>query len=158
VTATQGPDGTIHIATSKNTVNYEIELNEAWVLNEASGDMAVVEGSKASEITEHRESWPNGKLKAVWSTQRTTDGRILLEGAQTFYNEAGGKEWTATFDHGNKIGDEFLYRADGSRVWQKTYAADGNWTWRTFDDAGKLTATSHWRKKTLIDADFSDGK
>ena len=31
VTATQGPDGVIHIVTSKNTVNYEIELNEAWV-------------------------------------------------------------------------------------------------------------------------------
>ena len=30
-TATQGPDGIIYIATTKNTVNYEIELNEAWV-------------------------------------------------------------------------------------------------------------------------------
>ena len=37
VTATQGPDGVIHIATSKNTVNYEIELNEAWVLAPDAG-------------------------------------------------------------------------------------------------------------------------
>ena len=38
-TATQGPDGIIHIATSKNTVNYEIELNEAWVLDKTAVDM-----------------------------------------------------------------------------------------------------------------------
>jgi len=158
VTATQGPDGVIHIATSKNTVNYEIELNEAWVLSEASGDNSVVGGLRALGSTDHRESWPNGKLKAIWSSARASDGRILLEGPQTLYNEAGRKEWTTTFHLGNKIGDEFFYRADGSRLWQKTYALDGTWTWRNFDEAGNLTATSHWRNKTLIDADFTVGR
>ena len=32
VTATQGPNGVIHIVTSKNHPNYEIELNETWLL------------------------------------------------------------------------------------------------------------------------------
>ena len=156
VTATQGPDGIIHIATSKNTVNYEIELNEAWVLNDAAVSMP--EASSISEVTGHRENWPNGKLKTVWSTGRASDGRILLEGPQSFYNQAGGVQWTATFHLGNKVGDESFYRPDGSKQWQKTYAANGIWTWRNFDAAGKRTSESHWRNKTLVDASFAEGK
>jgi hypothetical protein len=163
VTATQGPDGVIHIATSKNTVNYEIELNEAWVLSDANSPSNIVaEGSKASDSAEHRENWSNGKLKAVWSTRRAIDGRILLEGAQTLYNEAGALEWTATFHRGIKVGNEFFYRADGSKLWEKTYATDeaatGNWTWRNFDETGRQTSESHWRNKTLVDFHIADGK
>ena len=160
VTATQGPDGVIHIVTSKNDVDCEIELNEAWVLSEANVDpFIIIERSNApSNTSEHRESWPNGKLKAVWSTLRTLDGRILLEGPQTLYNEAGGLEWTATFHLGFKIGDETFYRADGSMFWKKTYSVDGTWTWRNFDAAGKQTSGSLWRNKTLVDFHFTDGK
>jgi formylglycine-generating enzyme required for sulfatase activity len=153
VTATQGPDGVIHIVTSKNAVNYEIELNEAWVLSDAS---AVPEPTAISDVREHREKWPNGKLKAVWSTGRASDGRILLEGPQTIYDKAGHVQWTLTFHLGRRTGDENFYREDGSKVWQKTYAADGTWTWRNFDTARKQTSESHWRGKTLIDATFSD--
>jgi len=161
VTATQGPDGIIHIATSKNTVNYEIELNEAWALSEAQSNSvapAVAESLSITGVVEHRESWPNGKLKAVWSTGRASDGRVLLEGPQTFYNEAGGTLWTTTFHLGQKAGDEIIYRPDGSKEWQKSYAADGTWTWRNFDGTGKLASESHWRNKTLLDTNFTEGK
>jgi len=156
VTATQGPDGIIHIATSKNTVNYEIELNESWVL---SGETeATPAATSITNVMEHRENWPSGKLKAVWSSGRADDGRILLEGPQTLYNEVGAKEWTATFHLGKKVGDEFFYRPDGSKLWQKSYAADGSWTGRNFDTDGKLTSESHWRNKTLVDANLIEGK
>jgi hypothetical protein len=155
VTATQGPDGIIHIVTSKNTVNYEIELNEAWVLSDAP---AVPEATSISNLVEHREKWPNGKLKAVWSTGRAGDGRILLEGKQTLYAESGAKMWSSNFHLGRKIDDEVFYRPDGAKLWQKTYAADGAWDWRNFDAAGKQTSESHWRGKTLIDATFTDGR
>ena len=82
---------------------------------------------------------------------------MLLEGPQTLYTESGEKQWTATFRLGKKVGDEFFYRAEGSKQWQKTYAEDGNWTWRQFDEAGRQTAESHWHNKTLIDASFSEG-
>jgi formylglycine-generating enzyme required for sulfatase activity len=159
VTATQDPDGVIHIVSSKNTVNYEIELNEAWALDPSDPDStAASEPLTISSVITHRENWPNGKLKAAWSAGRASDGRILLEGQQTLFYETGAKQWVATFHAGNKIGDEIFYRTDASKLWQKTYAADGTWTWRNFDAAGKQTSESHWRGKTLLDANFSDGK
>ncbi len=156
VTATQGPDGVIHIATSKNTVNYEIELNEAWVL---APDAAQSPAPNAiGHATKHTEKWPNGKLKAEWSTARASDGGTLLEGPQKFFFENGKPQWTADFHLGRKIGDEIFYRADGSKEWQKTYGADGQWTWQLFDATGKQTAESHWRNKTLLDTTFADAK
>jgi hypothetical protein len=155
VTATQGPDGIIHIATSKNPVNYEIELNEAWVL---SDEPAAAEPLSIANVVEHRENWPNGKPKAIWSTGRASDGRILLEGPQITYDEAGNKQWTSTFHLGKNVGDEFFYRPDGSKLWQKTYASGGSWTWRKFNAAGKQTSESHWRGKTLVDVSITEEK
>ena len=149
VTATQGPDGIIHIATSKNTINYEIELNEAWILSDAP---AVPEPTAIHGVTQHTERWPSGKLKATWYTGRASDGRVLLEGPQTLYDEAGRKQWSATFRLGHKTGDERFYRTDGSMAWLKNYASDGTWSWRNFDGAGHQTSESHWRGKTLLNA------
>lgn len=156
VTATEGPDAVIHIATSKNIVNYEIELNEAWVL--APDAARSLEPDSVGPLTKHIEKWPNGKLKAEWTTAHADDGRILLEGPQNFYFENGTLQWTAQFHLGRKIGDEVFYRADGSKEWQKTYGADDQWTWQLFDEAGKQSAESHWRGKTLVDASFTEVK
>lgn len=156
VTATQGPDGVIHIVTSKNTVNYEIELNEAWIL--APDAAKSPEPDSIGPIAKHIEKWPNGKLKAEWSTARASDGRILLEGQQTFLYEDGKTQWIAKFHLGRKIGDEVFYRADGSKEWEKIYAANDSWTWLLFDAAGKQIAASHWNGKTLIDAQFAEAK
>jgi formylglycine-generating enzyme required for sulfatase activity len=162
VTSTQGPDGVIHIATSKNSVNYEIELNEAWVLSDSESaspdpDAKTIDNAPGP-VTRYAEKWPNGKLKSEWGTARANDGRTLLEGPQTFYFESGLKQWTADFHLGRKIGDEVFYRANGSKAWTKSYSADGAWTWRIFDDAGAQTAESHWRNKTLVDATFAEPK
>ena len=149
-TATQGQDGTIHVITSKNKPNdYEIELNEAWVLSEAGASPAP---TAITAIKKHRENWPNGKLKATWSTGRASDGRVLLEGAKVLYNESGKKQWTAQFHMGEKTGTEVFYRADGSKQWEKIYSAGDNWTWKQYDVAGKLTAESSWKNKTLVEA------
>jgi formylglycine-generating enzyme required for sulfatase activity len=156
VTATQGPDGVIHIATSKNTVNYEIELNEAWIL--APDAAQSPDPDSIGPVMKHVEKWPNGKLKAEWGTAHANDGRTLLEGPQAFYFEDGARQWTAEFHLGRKIGDEVFYRADGSKEWQKIYGADGQWTWQLFDAAGKQTAESHWRGKTLVDYNFDEAK
>ena len=154
VTATQGPDGVIHIVTSKNTVNYEIELNEAWML--APDAAQSPEPDAIGSVTKHVEKWPTGKPKAEWGTARANDGRILLEGPQTFYFADGARQWTADFHLGRKIGDEVFYRANGSKEWEKTYGADNTWTWRRFNAAGKQIAASHWRGKTLLDAAFAE--
>ena len=156
VTATQGPDGIIHIVTSKNTVNYEIELNEAWALSDSETASAAPFSSGA--VTKHVEKWPNGKLRAEWGVARASDGRILLEGPQTFYFESGAKQWTADFHLGRQTGRELFYRDNGSIQWQKDFSADDAWTWRLFNAAGKQTAVSHWRGKTLVDASFAEAQ
>ncbi|HUV97248.1 MAG TPA: sialidase family protein, partial [Acidobacteriaceae bacterium] len=156
VTATQGPNGLIHIVTSKNTVNYEIEMNEAWILSDSSA--ATPEPDAITDVIKHHERWPNGKLKVTWSTGRASDGRILLEGPQTFYFENGRKQWTSDFHLGKKIGEEVFYRTDGSKLWQKTYAVDGTWIWRNFDARGNRTSESKWLGKTLLSDDIAEAK
>ncbi len=147
-TATQGPDGIIHIVTSKNTVNDEIQMNEAWI--RSGSEAATPDPSTLSKLVPHRENWPGGKPRAIWSTARANDGETLLEGTQTFYFQSGHPQWIAHFHLGQETGDERFYRANGSLQWEKSYAADGTWTWRNFDATGRVTSTSRWRGKTLL--------
>ncbi|MHB1022925.1 MAG: SUMF1/EgtB/PvdO family nonheme iron enzyme [Acidobacteriaceae bacterium] len=150
-TATQGTNGIIHIVTSKNKPNYEIELNEAWILSDAP---AVAEATTIRDIKRHVEKYSNGKTMVVWSSGVANDGRILLEGPETFYFPNGRIEWSMHFHLGKKTGREVLYRKDGSRVWVKTYSPQENWTWTQFDAHGKQVAESQWHGKTLQDATF----
>jgi len=155
-TATQGPDGVIHIATTKNKVNVEIELNEAWVLDKSAGEIAPVTGT-LTEKQHHTAKYPNGKPRAEWSTARTPDGRLVLDGTERFFYPSGKLQYTATFAAGLKNGEERWLREDGTPYWVKQHnAADRTWTWQLFDPAGKVTATSHWRNKTLLDSTAPD--
>jgi formylglycine-generating enzyme required for sulfatase activity len=154
-TATQGPDGVIHVVTSKNKVNYEIELNEAWVLDKSAGDLETPAGQIA-HVQHFTERYPNGKVKATWSAGRAADGRVLLEGAEHFFYPSGNLMWTVNFHAGEKTGEERYQREDGTLIWVKNYATDGTWTWENFDGAGGRTATSRWRNKTLLSSDVPD--
>lgn len=147
VTATQGPDGTIHVVTSKNTVNYEIELNEAWVLSDS--ESASVAPSSIAQVEQHKETLPDGS-RVSWSSGRGDDGGVLLEGAETFTYANGKPEWTMKFHLGQKVGDEVFYRVDGSKEWEKSYSGDG-WIWRRFDGSGAVIAESKWKGKTLVE-------
>jgi hypothetical protein len=148
VTATQGSNDIIHVVTSKNHPNYEIALNEAWILN--ASDAATPDPTSISDVRRHKETYAGGRMKAEWSSGRANDGEILLEGPETFYFPNGKAEWSAHFHLGRETGTETLYRNDGTRVWEKDH--DGaNWTWKVFDTTGRMTAESHWRNKTLVD-------
>ncbi|QHN03010.1 SUMF1/EgtB/PvdOfamily nonheme iron enzyme [Granulicella sp. WH15] len=148
-TATQGPDGIIHVVTSKNKPDYEIELNEAWVLDKnASGDTgASATVAKAKKFTEG---------KTVWSAGVASDGRVLLDGPESFFYANGKPMWSVDFKAGRKVGEEKYLLPDGTPVWTKRYSDDGTWTWDNFDRTGKRVATSHWRGKTLLDSDVPD--
>ena len=155
-TATQGPDGVIHVVTSKNKPDYEIELNEAWILDKNAGaevDSASVEVTSAKSFTER---YPNGKTEATWSAGHTVDGRVLLDGPEKFFYPDGKLMWSLNFHAGQKIGEERYLRANGTPVWVKTYAADGSWTWDSFDGAGKRVAESKWKGKTMLSSDAPD--
>jgi formylglycine-generating enzyme required for sulfatase activity len=156
-TATQGPDGMIHVITSKNSPNYEIELNEAWVLDKnAYGDTdQCFGGAKPAvcpldqlSVSQQIEN-PQGKAIANWSVT-DYDGRRLLQGSNQFFYSDGKLMYSADFYLGHKTGEERYLREDGTPIWVKHYADDGTWTWDNFDAAGKRIATSHWRGKTLL--------
>jgi len=107
-------------------------------------------------VKKFTEKFPNGKTKAEWSAGRAADGRVLLEGPETFYYPNGKVMWSVKFHMGEKVGEENYFRADGTHVWTKTYGADGQWTWVNFDTAGKKIATSKWKGKTLLSSDVPD--
>jgi formylglycine-generating enzyme required for sulfatase activity len=155
-TATQDAGGTIHVVTSKNLPNYEIELNEAWVLDKnVGGDIQA--SNSVTDDKHFTESFSgSSKTMASWSAGRAADGRVLLDGPEKFYYPDGKLMWSVNFRAGRKVGEEEYLRADGTPVWKKKYADDGTWTWDNFDGAGKQVAESHWRGKTLVSSDVSD--
>ena len=153
-TATQSADGVIHVVTSKNKPNYEIELNEAWVLDKSAG--VSDEPAAMTAVVKHVERYRNGHVMVMWSSGRADDGRILLDGPEAFYYPDGKPMWKLNFHLGRNVGDEEYYRADGALQWRKSYEADSRWTWQLFDERGRQTVESHWRGKTLLDSTVPD--
>jgi hypothetical protein len=121
VTATQAPNGVIHIVTSKSEPERHIELNEQWVF-EGGPETAAYGG---------------------------------MEGRQTFTCPNGQKQWDVTYNAGRKTGVETWWSDRGRKQWERAWADDGTWTWRLFDDAGRVTAESRWKGKHLLDASVS---
>jgi formylglycine-generating enzyme required for sulfatase activity len=155
-TATQGPDGVIHVVTSKNKPDYEIELNEAWVLDKnAYGDTSDTKARDVAKVDSVNRDG-QGKVIASWSTIQVPDGRILLQGPEKFLYPNGKLMWSVEFKAGKKLGEERYLREDGTPVWVKQYAKDGTWTWDSFDRTGKRIAESKWKDKTLLSSDVPD--
>ncbi len=162
-TATQGINGTIHIVTSKNSPNFEIELNEAWVLDKNAGEDAgaISDHATVAETSSFIERYPDSQqIMGKWSAGRASDGRTLLNGPEEFYYPNGKLMYSADFSAGRKIGEEKYLRENGTPFWTKTYSADGagseTWTWQNYDDAGNKTTTSTWNNKTLISSSVPD--
>jgi len=153
-TATQGANGLIHVVTSKNKPDYEIELNEAWILDPNAG--ISLESNTVTEIKHFTERYPNGHIMASWSSGRAGDGRIVLEGQETFYYPSGKPMWRMRFHLGKKTGEEEYFRADGILIWRKNYRPDQDWTWKQYDSSGKLTAESTWQGKRLLTSSIPD--
>ncbi len=121
-TATQAPNGVIHIVTSKNDPAVHIELNEEWVLH--GGSVAGGQG---------------------------TGSGVLLTGKQVFSYADGKKMWDVSYADGRKTGTETWWNESGRKEWEKTYSADGKWDWKVFDPSGKVTAESWWQGKNLLE-------
>jgi hypothetical protein len=149
VTATQAPNGLIHLVTSKGNPSLHIELNEAWVLK---GGGPAAAPTEARDVRQSEEKYPDGKTKAVWSAGFTPDGRYVLNGRQTFFYPSGKKQWEATYVAGRRTGVETFWNAAGAKEWERSFAPDGVWTWTLYGAGGRVKAQSRWRGKQLLEA------
>lgn len=138
VTATQTPNGVIHLVTSKTKpAALHVELNETWILQGGP------ETPRPSRLRDATRSGAGGIAD---------DGNFVLDGEQTFAYPNGKPRWRCTYALGRKIGTETWWNPDGSVRGEKAYAHDGSYTWRIYDDLGQSKAESRWNGKTLIDA------
>ena len=103
------------------------------------------------DVRSETENFASGKIKAKWGGGIAGDGNYRLNGPQMFYYEDGAKQLETTFATGRRIGTETFWSQDGKKKWERVFATDGNWTWRVFEESGKLKAESKWKGKTLID-------
>jgi hypothetical protein len=126
VTATQAPNGVIHIVTSKNEPAYHIELNETWVLQGGPED------------ADGRGQFRLNGTETFYYGGASRDKRRKL--------------WKASYERGRKVGVETLWNDDGSKRWERRYASGGEWTWTIFGSSGNVTAQSRWKGKELLDA------
>ena len=163
-TATQGPDGTIHVVTSKNTPNVEIELNEAWVLDKTAGGQDTSHpicgpddkpGPNTAKISKSIKD-STGRPTQSWSSILICGGQVMLDGPEKFLYPNGKLMYSADFSAGYKVGEERYLRQDGTPFWVKKYAYFGTWTWDNFDASGHQITESHWRGKTLLSSDVPD--
>lgn len=145
-TATQGANGVIHVITSKNKPDYEIELTESWVLDRDAG-LTTEATLSMGTVTHHEEKYASGKVRIRWGSATASDGRVLLEGPEEAFYASGKPMWKLNFHAGEKVGIETSWREDGTRAWEKTYHPGGEWTWVLFDEHGKQTVSSTWKGK-----------
>ena len=120
-TATQAPNGVIHIVTSKNDPPLHIELNESWVLHggpedpEARGQFRL-QGTHSFAYENHHKMW-----EVTYKDGRKT-------GIETFWNEDGSKRW------------ERRYAPNGDWTWTifnsaGAVTAESRWHGKTLLDA-----------------------
>jgi hypothetical protein len=147
VTATQGPNGVIHIVTSHNQPHdVNIDLNESWALLGGPEQS----DTQVHDVKSYHEEFSK-KPRCTWSAGLSDAGNYLLDGKQTFYYETGRKQWEATFRAGRKVGTETLWKPDGVKQWERIYEPGNRWTWSVYDGAGHLQAQSRWQGKDLTD-------
>jgi formylglycine-generating enzyme required for sulfatase activity len=149
-TACQSQNGLIHVVTSHNDPDVEIELNETWVL---AGDSAAPPESnvvRSGSVREYRDNGTNGREKVVWNAGIAQDGTYRLHGKQAVYYPNGDVKWETTYDAGRKTGTETYWYRKGRKKWERRYSADGTWQWLRWDESAKLISSSVWRGKKLI--------
>jgi formylglycine-generating enzyme required for sulfatase activity len=152
--ASQTANGIIHLVTSRNQPDLHVELNEAWILaNDADVQRAAETDYSpvASEtVRQHKEYYPDSKLRATWSSGVNGQGIYLLHGEQNFYYPDGQLQWQVTFENGLKLGRESYYRHDGSLEWQWQHNDQAPSQLTVFDDRGSKKAISQWKDKKLL--------
>ncbi len=153
--ARQAPNGIIHLITSCNEPGYHYELNEAWIMSDATlaDDDPKLATSAATSITQvqaHRENFADGQPRLTWSTGLADDGRVLLEGTETWYYAGGKTQHVTTYHLGKKTGAETYWSPAGTKEWEWEHRPDGTSVWRTYWSDGTKRSESTWKNFALV--------
>ena len=105
--ARQAPDGLIHLVTTLNHPALHFVLNEAWILSDdtfADDDPAMMR-SRATRLTDVQsqlDAYADGRPRVAWKAGVADDGRVLLDGEETWYYRDGTKQRSATYALGER--------------------------------------------------------
>ncbi len=92
--ARQAPNGVIHVITSCNVPGLHYELNEAWILSDATfadddPEMNRSHATAIAKVAAHRENQPDGSPRVTWSSGLADDGRCSCTGARPGFIPTG---------------------------------------------------------------------
>jgi len=142
VTARQAPNGVIHILSTETQPCLQYELNEAWIWSDA-GDIAPE--TSGGELKPFTESYPDGKVRSVWSARICPNGRYLLDGQATDFYENGQRQHQVTYISGCKSGMEYYWTPDGKKLWTWSHNLKGHRsTWSQYWPNGNRKSESTW--------------
>jgi formylglycine-generating enzyme required for sulfatase activity len=153
--AKQAPNGVIHLITSCNHPGLHYELNEAWILGDATfaDNDPAMNWSRATQIANvqsHCENHPDGSPRVTWSSGLADDGRVLLHGQETWFYPDGAKQRSVDYQLGVKTGRETYWTPTGAKEWEWDHRADGTSVWRTWWSDGSLRSESTWKDHRLV--------
>ena len=153
--ARQAPNGVIHLITSLNHPALHFELNEAWILSDATladddPRMDEAMAKTIAKVTEHHDDYPSGKPRLVWSSGVADDGRVLLHGTETWFYPSGAKQHETEYRLGRKVGHETYWSANGTKQWEWSHRDDGTSEWRTYWTDGTKRSESIWKNHALL--------
>ncbi|MBI5768703.1 MAG: SUMF1/EgtB/PvdO family nonheme iron enzyme [Verrucomicrobia bacterium] len=153
--ARQAPNGLVHLLATSGAAALHYEMNEAWILSEATfadGD-PTVQRSRATTIAAvegHADIYAAGKPHILWSLGTADDGRVLLEGIEIWHHANGTKQREATYVRGVKIGHEAYWSPEGIKLWEWLHHADGTSHHKACWPDGTPRAESTWKNFELV--------
>ena len=145
-TGRQGPNGIIHVLSTKTQPCLHYEFNESWALSDV-GDMVPQCGG--GSIRFFTEKYSSGAIRASWSARICVDGRYLLEGTETSWYPNSQKEHEAAYHDGRKDGVETFWAENGSKVWSWSHGLESDRsTWIHYWPNGRKRIESHWSTRS----------
>lgn len=146
--ARQAPNGQIHLITSLTHPALDFEFNEAWILSDAP--TPDVGETTISGVQEYRENYSDGKPRIIWHAGIGSDGRYLLDGAESWFYPDGSKQREAEYHLGKLTGTETYLMPDGAKSWEWQHNSDGTAVWTTWWPNGAMRSQSTWIDKILV--------
>ena len=88
--------------------------------------------------------------RVTWSSGLADDGRVLLQGRETWFYPGGAKQHEVDYNLGAKTGLETYWAPGGAKEWEWDHRPDGSGVWRTWWPDGSLRSESTWRDHHLV--------